>query len=140
MSSILQWRRLSAKSKDESIPCKASCKMDDVIDEGTNADEGFVLRGNIKEPKQDSSHETCMQQEKLQLDDVKDKRRVSRSSIDNKLHIVQSKKVQYSHLTSSRKVIPKDENDYPIVYESMKRSCRKEPAALWLAPFRVDED
>ncbi len=138
MSSILQWRRLSAKRKDESISCEASCKKDEGINEGTNAvDEGFGLRGKIKEP---SSHETCMQQEKRRLDDVKDRRRVARSSAIDKIHIVPYKKAQYSHLTSSRKVMPKDANDYPIVYESRKRNGRKEPAALWLAPFRVDDD
>ena len=131
MSSILQWRRLSAKRKDDGTLCESSCKNEGGVVKGANADEGFIPTpsGITNEPKRKN------------LDDDRDIRRASRPSIDNKMHIVQCKKAQYSHLMSSHKVMPKDEDDdYPKVYETRKSSGKKEPAALWLASFRVDED
>lgn len=138
MSSILQWRRLAAKRSDESISCDTFFKKDEGLNEGTNAGEGFSFSGKIEEPKQYRSHEKQLQQKNV--GDKVDSRRVARSNIGSKMHIVQCKKAWYSHLSSSQKVMPKDEYNYPIVYESRKRHGRKESAPLWLVPFRVDDD
>ena len=135
MSSILQWRKLSAKSSDKSIPWETSSTKEEDLNKGTNAEKGIVLRGKIKEQKND-----CNPEKRKHLRDKKDVRRVARSSSENKMHIVQCKKAKFTHLLSSQKVKPKDEDDCPIVYDSGKRSGRKEVAALWLAPFRVDDD
>jgi hypothetical protein len=138
MSSILQWRKLCTKSgSDRGIPWATSSRKDEGLDEGTKAEQGFVLHGKIKKSTKDCSPEKRTQRK--QRNDEKDMRNVARSSND-KTHIVQCKKAQYTHLISCQKVMPKDEGNCPIVYHSAKKNGRKELAALWLAPFRVDDD
>jgi hypothetical protein len=141
MSSILQWKKLSTKSSDKGLPWEtASEQEEDFLSKGTKAEKGFVLRGKIKEQKNDYNPEKRMRRKHLR--DENDAHRVARSSScsENKMHIVQCKKAQFTHLLSSQKVMPKDEDHCPIVYDSGKRNGRKEVAALWLAPFRVDDN
>jgi hypothetical protein len=138
MSSILQWRKLSTKSSDNGIALETSSKKEKDLNKGSKAEKGIILRGKIKEQKHDCNPEKRMQRKHLRVE--KDVRHVARSSSVNKMHIVHCKKAQFTHLLSSQKVMPKDEDNCPIIYDSGKRSGRKEVAALWLAPFRVDDD
>jgi hypothetical protein len=137
MSSILQWRKLSAKCSDKGIPWKTSSQEEEGLNKVSKAEQGIVLHGKIKEPKRDCNPEKRMRRK--QLKDEKEPR-VGRPSCDAKVHIVQCKKAQFTHLLSTQKVMPKDEDNCPIVYNSRKRNGRKEVAALWLAPFRIDDD
>ena len=143
MSSILQWRKLSTKSSDKGIALETSSKKEEDLNKGTKAEKGIILRGKIKEQKHESTIDAVGAEKRMQrehLRDEKNVRHVARSSSVNKMHIVHCKKAQFTHLLSSQKVMPKDEDNCPIIYDSGKRSGRKEVAALWLAPFRVDDD
>lgn len=138
MSSILQWRKLCTKSgSDKGIPRATSSRKDEGLNESTTAEQGLVLHGKVKKSKKDCSPEKRTRLK--QRNNEKDMHNVARSSND-KTHIVRCKKAQYTHLISCQKVMPKDEGNCPIVYHSAKKNGRKELAALWLAPFRVDDD
>ena len=137
MSSILQWRKLCTKSSDKGIPWATSSRKDEGLNKGTKSEQGFVLHGKIKKSKKDCSPEKWVRRK--ELSDEKDIHNVARSNKE-KTHIIECKKPQYTHLISSQKVMPKDEVSRPIVYNSAKKNGRKEGAALWLVPFRVDDD
>lgn len=73
--------------------------------------------------------------------DASKKDRVTRRGDAKKIHIVQNKKAQFTHLTSSQRVKPNDDqHQRPIVYDSSDKRDRQEVAALWLQPFTVVDD
>mmetsp|Transcript_12026 Transcript_12026/g.25870 ORF Transcript_12026/g.25870 Transcript_12026/m.25870 type:complete len:143 (-) Transcript_12026:326-754(-) len=132
---ILQWRKLSGDTGSKiCTPFFSSTQTN----ESPNESSIRQLKGKIKVSKQD----TINKEAKLRRKQLGTTNKDLFARRDNKkLHIVQNKKARFSHLMSSQKVMPKNEDQCPIVYNSPeKEKGRKEVAALWLQPFTVVDD
>jgi len=132
---ILQWRKLSGDTRSKMCtPFFTSTQTH----ESPNESSIRHVKWKIKVSKQDTINEEAKLRRKQLGTTKKD---LSTSRDNKKLHIVQNKKAQFSHLMSSQKVMPKNEDQCPIVYNSLeKEKGRKEVAALWLQPFTVVDD
>ena len=133
---ILQWRKLSGDS-----PSKKCTPWQYSTQKNESLKQSSIRHGKTKVLKQDSVNEGAKIRGKQRNDTTK-KDHVANSGNTRKLHIhiVQNKKAQFSHLISQQKVMPKDEDQCPIVYNSSEVELRKEVAALWLQPFTVVDD
>lgn len=136
---ILQWRKLTGDASNKGVPW--SCTPSLPNNACTSADQRTAIRhGKVKVSRQD-----CINAEarKRRVDAAKQRGALPRrrGGNDRKMHIVQSKRANYSHLVSSQRVMPKqDENRCPILYGSSKAEDRKEVAPLWLQPFTVIDE
>ena len=131
---ILQWRKLSGDTKNKGVPW-TSTKNNCSKDTQKCSRSGKLL----KVSRQDSINAQARLKRK-EIETASKKKAVHRDRKSNKkLHIVQSKKSQYTHLVSSQQVKAKDEDAEPIIYKSSKEE-RKEVAPLWLQPFTVVDD
>ena len=123
---LLQWRKLSGdtqrahrRSSATYSPTPCSAK---------------ISKRQVKVSRQDVIREDAKIR-RMRLDNATKKPRACPK--DKKLHVVPTKKAQFSHLTTQR-----DEDKGPIVYDSSSRKehAREEATALWLQPFTVVDD
>ena len=130
---ILQWRKLSGDTSKNYASRKKNAGTRETI-----ANKSFC---QVKVSKQDRVNEEAKLRRK-QRDATKKKDQVAAiRENDERRHIVQQRKAQYSHLISTQRVLAKDEDQCPIVYSAAEKGQeRKEVAALWLQPFTVIDD
>ena len=140
---ILQWRKLTGDVSSKGTPWRYLKN-----NQNNRAARQRARNGeNVKISRQDLVNAEAKKRRQKQLSGATKKDRVASNSTNNgnkgKLCIVQTKKARYSHLISSQRIMPKQDDDHlPIVYNSERGDDRdrKEVAALWLQPFTVLDD
>jgi len=143
----LQWRKLTgniSRSKDyfgrgfNSNESQASGDKDDNNKKGDD-------NSNCNRMRQ--SRQDCINEEARMLREQRDAittttKKVPINIKNDKMHLVQCKKAQYSNIISRQKgSITLDDDKCPIVYSNSKTGGgKKSKTALWLQPFTVVAD
>ena len=130
---ILQWRKLSGDTTSNGVPWTSI--------KNSNKETHYHRGKKLKVSRQDFINEHArLKRKEIDIASKKKAIRQDRRNGNKNMHIVQSKKSQFTHLTSSQRVKAKDEDAKPITYKSSEGEERREVAALWFQPFSVVDD
>ena len=138
---VLQWRKLTGDASSKGTPWRYLKN-----NQNNRAARQRARNGEMKISRQDLVNAEAKRRKQSNTMQKKDHITSNDNNNGNKgkLCIVQSKKARYSHLISSQRIMPKQDDDHlPIVYSNSEGGDdrdRKEVAALWLQPFTVLDD
>ena len=138
--SSLQWRKIIADKSSKGMPWRSPASQERASHPSEKAIKFLTPCGKneVHQFIHGTKKEEVVLKHRMYV--APTKQEIASSKLDQKrCNIVPTRKMQYSHLLSSQKVVPNDVDSCPVVYKSEKQG-RKEVAAIWFQQLTgVDE-